>query len=101
MLYENPNAFLICRFRREQALCHRDGTSDAPRLDRCRPECGNVMRTDRHAKQLHERADLLEFRAATRPARSAIVYAATPPGSEPPPSTTTAPASHCRSPPHE
>ena len=49
MLYENPNAFLLCRFRREQALCQRDGISDAPRLDRCRPECGNVARTDRHA----------------------------------------------------
>jgi hypothetical protein len=51
MLYENPNAFLLCRFRREQALCQRDGISDVPRLDRCRPECGNVVRTDRHAGQ--------------------------------------------------
>ena len=64
MLYENPNAFLLCRFRREQALCQRDGISDAPRLDRCRPECGNVARTDRHARQLRERADFLEFRGA-------------------------------------
>ena len=68
MLYENPNAFLLCRFRREQALCQRDGISDAPRLDRCRPECGNVVRTDRHARQLRERADFLEFRGAHAPA---------------------------------
>ena len=43
MLYENPNAFLLCRFRREQALCQRDGIIDVPRLDRSRPECGNVV----------------------------------------------------------
>jgi hypothetical protein len=67
MLYENPNAFLLCRFRREQALCQRDGSSDAPRLDRCRPECGNAVRTDRHASQLRERADLLELRGAHAP----------------------------------
>lgn len=67
MLYENPNAFLLCRFRREQALCQRDGIGDVPRLDRCRPECGNVVRTDRHASQLRERADFLEFRGAHAP----------------------------------
>lgn len=59
MLYENPNAFLLCRFRRSQALCHRDATAAWPSLDRCVPECGNVVRTDRHAAALRERAEVL------------------------------------------
>jgi hypothetical protein len=59
MLYDNPNAFLLCHFRHEQALCQRKGIADAPRLDRCRPECGNVVRTDHHADQLRHRADFL------------------------------------------
>lgn len=67
MLYENPNAFLLCRFRREQALCQRDDTSDMPRLDRCRPQCGNVVRTDRHARQLRDHADNLDLRGAHAP----------------------------------
>jgi hypothetical protein len=67
MLYENSNAFLLCRFRREQALCQRDGISDTPRLDRCRPECGNVVRTDHNASQLRKYADVLEFRGAYAP----------------------------------
>lgn len=60
MLYENPNAFLLCRFCRQQALCHREGTASWPYLDRCVPDCGNVVRTDQHAVALRSRAEVLE-----------------------------------------
>jgi hypothetical protein len=66
-LYENPNAFLLCRYRREQALCHRQGAADSPSLDRCSPSRGNVVRTDQHAQQLRARADVMDLRAAHAP----------------------------------
>lgn len=68
VLYDNPNALLLCHYRRAQALCQREGSKDtAPSLDRCDSACGNVVRTDRHATQLRERADLIDTRAAHTP----------------------------------
>jgi integrase len=64
MIYDNPQAFVLCHYKRAQALCHRDGIRDTPALDRCVPGCGNIIRTDEHAVQLRERAGLLDKRAA-------------------------------------
>jgi len=67
MIYDNPHAFLLCHYKREQALCHRDGIKDTPSLDHCVPGCGNIVRTDQHATQLRDRADLLDQRARQMP----------------------------------
>ncbi|HUZ25273.1 MAG TPA: hypothetical protein VMV07_16075 [Streptosporangiaceae bacterium] len=63
MIYDNPHALVICHYKREKALCHRDGTRDTPSLDHCVPGCGNIARTDTQAAQLRERADALETQA--------------------------------------
>ena len=63
MIYDNPHALVICHYKREKALCHRDGTRDTPSLDHCVPGCGNIARTDAQAAQLRERADALETQA--------------------------------------
>jgi integrase len=67
MLYDNPAAFVLCHYKRAQALCHRDGMKDHPSLDHCVPGCGNIVRTDRHAAGLRARADVLDKRAAHAP----------------------------------
>jgi hypothetical protein len=67
LIFENPQAFLLCRYKRENALCHRDGVKDAPSLDRCDPRCANICRTDTHAADLRERADALHRQAAHAP----------------------------------
>ncbi|MET9793763.1 hypothetical protein [Streptomyces canus] len=50
--YDNPHSFLMCVYNRDRALCHRLDVSDAPSLDRCKPTCANIARTDRHADEL-------------------------------------------------
>ena len=67
LIYDNPEAFVLCHYKRRQALCHRHGTTDTPSLNHCVPGCGNIIRTDRHAEQLRERADLLDKRATRAP----------------------------------
>ncbi|MGH3889414.1 MAG: hypothetical protein ACRDSZ_23115 [Pseudonocardiaceae bacterium] len=67
MIYDNPQALLLCHYKRDQALCHRDGAKDTPSLDHCVPRCGNIVRTDQHASQLRDRADVLDKRAAHAP----------------------------------
>ena len=67
MIYDNPQALLLCHYKRDQALCHRDGVKDTPSLDRCVPGCGNSARTDNQAIQLRERASVLELRASHAP----------------------------------
>ncbi|MEV7194600.1 hypothetical protein AB0N81_22740 [Streptomyces sp. NPDC093510] len=69
VLYDNPQALLLCHYKREQALCHRAGIRDAPQLDRCVPGCGNIVRTDHHAMSLRERAATLD--RASRPCTAA------------------------------
>ncbi len=64
MIYDNPQAFVLCHYKRAQALCHRDGVRDTPTLDRCVPGCGNIIRTDEHAVLLRERAGFLDKRVA-------------------------------------
>ncbi|TDD00556.1 hypothetical protein E1294_51860 [Nonomuraea diastatica] len=67
MIYDNPQAFVLCHYKRAQALCHRDDVKDTPSLDHCVPGCGNIVRTDRHAAGLRNRADVLDKRAAHAP----------------------------------
>ncbi|MET8181657.1 hypothetical protein [Streptomyces sp. NPDC005336] len=47
--------------------CALSSAKPAPALDRCVPGCGNSLRTDQHAAQLHDRADLLDKKAAHTP----------------------------------
>jgi hypothetical protein len=67
IIYDNPHALLLCHYKRERALCHRDGVRDAPSLDRCVPTCGNIARTDWQAAQLRERAAAIETQAEHAP----------------------------------
>jgi hypothetical protein len=56
MLYDNPHALLLCDYKRDRALCHRDGVKETPSLDHCVPGCGNIVRTDHHATLLRAHA---------------------------------------------
>ncbi|MGW7363091.1 hypothetical protein ACWGI8_06570 [Streptomyces sp. NPDC054841] len=56
VLYYNPDAFLICAFKHDNALCEPEPGATAPRQYDCRPGCGNTVRTDTHARLLRERA---------------------------------------------
>ena len=67
MVYDTPHAVVLCHYKREKALCHRDGVRDTPSLARCVPGCGNIARTDQPAAQLRERATRLESQAASVP----------------------------------
>jgi integrase len=67
MIYDNPHALVLCHYKRDRALCHRDGARDTPSLDRCVPGCGNIARTDQQAAQLRERAAALEIQAGHVP----------------------------------
>ena len=67
MIYDNPHALVLCHYKRDKALCHRDGVRDTPSLDRCVPGCGNIARTDAQAVKLRERAAALETQAGHVP----------------------------------
>lgn len=67
VLFDNPDAFLICAFKRENALCEPDPDANAPRQYDCRPGCGNAVRTDTHARLLRERAGEIYQLAAHAP----------------------------------
>ncbi|MEV3871610.1 hypothetical protein [Streptomyces sp. NPDC049906] len=67
ILYDNPHALLLCLYKRDRALCARGTTRDSPTLDQCVAGCGNIVRTDRHAAQLRERADTLDKKATHTP----------------------------------
>ncbi|MFC5724163.1 integrase [Streptomyces gamaensis] len=67
VLYDNPHALLLCLYKRDRALCANSTLREAPALDRCVPGCGNSVRTDDHAAQLRERADLLDKKAVHTP----------------------------------
>ncbi|WP_435877691.1 integrase [Streptomyces anulatus] len=67
VLFDNPDAMLICAFKRDTALCEPAPGATAPRQYDCRPGCGNTVRTDTHARLLRERADELEQLAAWAP----------------------------------
>lgn len=67
VLFDNPNAMLICAFKRETALCDPEPGATAPRQYACQSGCGNTVRTDSHARQLRERADEIDQLAAYSP----------------------------------
>ncbi|MEU9291751.1 integrase [Streptomyces sp. NPDC048275] len=67
VLFDNPDALLICAFKRENALCEPAPGANAPRQYDCRPGCGNAVRTDTHARLLHERAAEIDQLAAAAP----------------------------------
>ncbi|MFD5720920.1 integrase [Streptomyces sp. NPDC127036] len=62
-VYDNPNALLMCVYKADKALCQREGTKNAPSLDRCVSTCANIARTDHQADQLRLRAAELEWKA--------------------------------------
>ena len=70
VLYDNPDAFLICAFKHDNALCEPEPDATAPRQYDCQSGCGNTVRTDTHARLLRERADEIDQFAAARPGRS-------------------------------
>jgi integrase len=63
VVHDNPHALLLWHYKRDRALCHRDGARDTPSLDHCVPGCGNIARTDQQAGQLRDRAAALEAQA--------------------------------------
>jgi hypothetical protein len=67
IIYDNPHALVLCHYKRDRALCHKDGARDTPSLDPCVPGCVNIARTDQQATQLRERALALEGQAAHVP----------------------------------
>ncbi|MEU2179857.1 integrase [Streptomyces thermolilacinus] len=64
-VYDNPRSLLMCVYNRDRALCHRQDATHAPRLDRCRPSCANIARTDHHAAGLLAHAKVLEEQSAS------------------------------------
>ncbi|WP_188186965.1 integrase [Nonomuraea sp. SYSU D8015] len=67
VLYDNSDAFLICAFKHDNALCEPDPGATAPRQYACQTGCGNAVRTDTHAQQLRQKADQIDQRAAHSP----------------------------------
>lgn len=67
VLFDNPEAFLICAFKRDNALCAPDPGETAPKQYDCQPGCGNAVRTDTHARQLRERAEEIDLLATSAP----------------------------------
>ncbi|MFF4941962.1 integrase [Streptomyces rubiginosohelvolus] len=67
VLFDNPEAMLICAFKRDTALCEPAPGANAPRQYDCRPGCGNAVRTDSHARSLRIRADEIDQLAAAAP----------------------------------
>ena len=67
VIFDNPDAFLICAFKRDTALCDPDPGATAPNQFACELGCGNAVRTDSHARAAREHADRLDAKAALVP----------------------------------
>ncbi|MBY8889419.1 hypothetical protein K7472_31930 [Streptomyces sp. PTM05] len=67
VLFDNPDTFLICAFKHDNALCDPDPDATAPRQYACKTGCGNTVRTDAHALQMRQRADEIDQLAAHAP----------------------------------
>ncbi|WP_328478673.1 hypothetical protein OHS71_09145 [Streptomyces sp. NBC_00377] len=67
MLFDNPDSFLICAFKRDTALCDPDPGATAPNQFACQFDCGNAVRTDRHARAAREHADRLDTKPCHQP----------------------------------
>jgi hypothetical protein len=56
-IYDSPERALACVYDESKALCHpdrdrRQDLSKTPDMNRCRDNCGNIARTDSHARLL-------------------------------------------------
>ncbi|MFG3048163.1 integrase [Streptomyces sp. NPDC048241] len=71
VLYDNPDAFLICAFKHDNALCDPEPDATAPRQYACQTGCGNTVRTDGHARGMRERADEIDQLASAAPEKIA------------------------------
>ncbi|MFE7464728.1 integrase [Streptomyces sp. NPDC057499] len=67
VLYDNPDALLICAFKHDNALCEPELGATAPRQYACKTGCGNTVRTDTHARQLRARAEEIDYFANHAP----------------------------------
>ncbi|ADI08623.1 hypothetical protein SBI_05503 [Streptomyces bingchenggensis BCW-1] len=67
VLFDNPDASLICVFKRDNALCEPGPDATAPNQFDCRPGCGNAVRLDSHATELLEETDRIDKLAALSP----------------------------------
>lgn len=67
VLFDNPDAFLICAFKRDMALCDPDANATAPNQFACQSGCGNAVRTDSHARAARAYGDALDLQAAHLP----------------------------------
>ncbi|MEU2224630.1 integrase [Streptomyces sp. NPDC018347] len=71
VLYDNPDAFLICAFKHDNALCEPEPDATAPRQYACQTGCGNTVRTDSHARGMRARADEIDQLASAAPEKIA------------------------------
>lgn len=67
VLFDNPDGFLICAFKRDMALCEPASDATAPNQFACQTGCGNAIRTDSHAHAARAHADTLNRQAAHLP----------------------------------
>lgn len=67
VLFDNPDASLICVFKRDNAPCEPGPDAIVPYQFDCRPGCGNAVRLDNHADELLEEADRISQLAALAP----------------------------------
>lgn len=79
-VFQNEKTFLWCHFRRESALClgpaEPDSTS-TPRLDHCKPTCGNIARTDSQANEMRTEASQRQAESMPGPAADRLTAHAT------------------------
>jgi hypothetical protein len=66
-VFDNSGAFLICMHDPAKALCRvgRPGAQETPDLAGCKPECGNITRTDGHVRGLIREIERLTVEAAS------------------------------------
>ncbi|MGW0551521.1 hypothetical protein [Streptomyces altiplanensis] len=71
VLYDNPDSFLSCAFKHDNALCEPNPGETAPRQYACQQGCGNAVRTDMHARQMRKKADAIDLKASLLPEKLA------------------------------
>jgi len=76
LLFDNPDGFLLCRFKHANALCDPDAGAIAPLPFACQMGCGNAVRTDAHAQAARAHADDLEGHAGHVPGPMADAFRA-------------------------
>lgn len=101
VLFDNPDSFLICAFKRDTALCDPEPGATAPNQFACQLGCGNAVRTDSHARAAREHADRLDTKADHLPSPLETGSASPPTASAASPRPTTPPHRPPRRPSHE